>query len=89
MMRALLFLTALIATLFIVAPRTVEAEEEGESSCVLVNGVYHCTRIDLEVRVPRPGAFYVINRSRLSLQDTNAPEDFTAEVIDSLELEPF
>jgi hypothetical protein len=47
------------------------------------------TAHDLEVRVPRPGAFYVINRSRLSLQDTNAPEDFTAEVIDSLELEPF
>jgi hypothetical protein len=43
----------------------------------------------LEVNVPRPRAFYVIDRSRLRHGGEEAQQNFTGDIVDSLERDPF
>ncbi len=88
MKRALLLVVSLVATLLILAPPTASAEE-GEPECVLRDGVYYCDQVDVFGRVHRPSAYYVIQRARMSRNQEPTGDDFTRDVVESVDQDPF
>lgn len=88
MTRILLLALSLVAALLVLAPRSAKAEDD-TPECREINGVIHCDDIWVYGNVRGPTAVYVINRSRLSLEQTLADEDFTQEVVESVDQTPF
>ena len=87
-MRALLILAALVAAFVILAPASVNAEEE-ETQCSLVNGVYQCGPIRVFGNVRHPSVYYVVDRSRLNVRQNHGDESFARDVVESVNETPF
>ena len=89
MTRALLLAATLFAALVVLSPAPATAEEDEDTQCHLVNGVYECPDMVLEVELRRPNVFYVVDRSRLRVHLDHADESFTGDVVDSVNQNPF
>jgi uncharacterized membrane protein len=88
MTRLMVLVLALISLAVVLAP-TVAAAEDDMPECHEVDGVVRCGPVVVHGNVPRPGAFYVIDRSRLSFESTLVDEDFIQDVVDSVNRTPF
>ena len=83
-MKRLVFAAALVLAAVVLVPALAQAEE---MQCE--TGVVCLPPTDIEVRPPRPSAFYVLNRGRLEHQRVQNQQDFRQELIDSVRRNPF
>ncbi len=76
-----LFATAFAVLLFASVPDEAEAQRQPR--------VIQLDEIRIEVRVPKPNAFYILNRSNLGYEVLDLRTSFVREIIRSVRREPF
>ena len=89
MFRVLLISAALVGAVIVLTPRSVIAEEETPQCVQGQDGVIRCGPIRVFGEVPRPSAYYVVERSRLTPDRQGQDESFTQQIVESVDQAPF